>query len=102
MYGVSVRRTNIYLDDADLRALRSVGDLQGRSVAELVREAVAEWLVKHGVRRVDDDEWQRRFGELLEERRKIAVASDRDPEEIERDVVEAIREVREARAARRR
>jgi hypothetical protein len=97
-----MRRTNIYLDDADLQALRSVGDMQNRPVAELVREAVAEWLEKHGVQRVGDDEWQRRLGELLDERRAIAKAADWDPDEVDRDVFEAIREVREARAARRR
>jgi hypothetical protein len=97
-----MRRTNIYLDDTDLEALRSVGALQDRPVAELVREAVAEWLEKHGVQRVSEDDWRERLGELLERRREIAQEAEWDPDEVERDVFEAIREVREARAARRR
>ena len=103
MYGVcTMRRTNIYLEDADLQALRNVGLLQDRPVAELVREAVTEWLEKHGVQRLSEDDWRERLDELMDRRREIAREADWDPDELERDVFEAIREVREARAARRR
>lgn len=97
-----MRRTNIYLDDADLQALRAVGSSQGRAVADLVREAVAEWLEKHGVRRIDEGEWQRRFGELLSRRERVEAEAGWDPGRVEADVAAAIAEVREARAARRR
>lgn len=97
-----MQRTNIYLSEEQLGALRSVGALRGVPVAALVREAVAEWLGRNGVRPIPDDEWARRLGELLERRRRVAEEHGFSEAEVERDVMEAVREVRRERTARRR
>lgn len=97
-----MKRTNIYLDDQQLELLRGLGEARGEPVAALVREAVDTWLSAQGARRVSPDEWERRFDALLRRRDHIAKAHDFSEEEVERDVMEAIREVRKARAARRR
>lgn len=103
MYDVwAMRRTNVYLDERQLDLLRMLAASRGASVAELVREAVDAWLDEQGVRRVDEDEWGRRFDALLRRRDQIARKRGFDPDEVERDVMDAVREVREARAARRR
>lgn len=97
-----MKRTNIYLDDDQLELLRGLGQARSEPVAALVREAVDAWLTAQGARRVPRDEWERRFDALLRRRDRIAKEHDFTEEEVERDVVEAIREVRKARAARRR
>jgi hypothetical protein len=97
-----MRRTNIYLEDEQLELLRGLGEQRGEPVAVLVREAVDSWLGAQGVRRLTDDEWQRRFDALLERRDRIARERDFDETDVERDVMAAVREVRRARAARRR
>ena len=103
MYDVcTMRRTNIYLDDEQLASLRGLSERRGEPVATLVREAIDAWLAAQGVRRIPDDEWQRRFSELLQRRARIADEQGFSQEEVERDVMEAVREVRRARAARRR
>jgi predicted DNA-binding protein len=103
MYDVwAMRRTNIYLDEEQLASLRGLSERRGQPVATLVREAIDEWLSTQGVRRIPDDEWQRRFSALLQRRARIADEKDFSQEEVERDVMDAVREVREARAARRR
>lgn len=102
MYGVCViRRTNVYLDDRQLDLLRLLGSRRGLPVAALVREAIDAYLESQGVRRVDRDEWERRFDALMAERSRVAAELDLSEEEVQRDVFEAIREVREARSARR-
>lgn len=97
-----MKRTNIYLDDEQLELLRGLGKARGEPVAELVRQAVDSWLSVQGVRRVPRDEWERRFEELLRRRDRIAKEHDFSEEDVERDVMAAIREVRKARTARRR
>jgi Ribbon-helix-helix protein, copG family len=97
-----MKRTNIYLDDEQLELLRALGQRRGAPVAVLVREAVDEWLRTQGARRLSDDEWQRRFGGLLERRDRIARERGFDEAEVERDVMAAVHEARRARAARRR
>ena len=91
------RRTNIYLDDEQLRLLRHMGADRGQPVAELVREAIGEWLERQGARPVGDDEWQRRFGALLARREQVTGALDLNEDQVEKDVLAAIREVRAAR-----
>ncbi len=95
-------RTNIYLDDEQLRTLQLLGRQRGVPVAALVREAVDSWLERQGSQRLDEDEWTRRFDALLSRRDRVARERTFDPVEVERDVMEAVREVRKARAARRR
>jgi hypothetical protein len=40
-------KTTIYLDPADYRRIKALARTQGRSAAELVREAVAEYAERH-------------------------------------------------------
>jgi len=40
-------KTTVYLDTADQRRLRSLAAAQGRSAAELIREAIAEYVARH-------------------------------------------------------
>lgn len=97
-----MQRTNVYLDDTQLGLLRALSTMRGEPVAALVREAIDAWLEAQGARQISDDEWGRRFDELLKRRRRIWLELGISEEEAERDIAEAIREVREARAARRR
>ena len=97
-----MRRTNIYLDERQLDLLRGLADRRGRPVAELVREAVDSWLESQGARRLSLDEWEERFDALLARRARIAKERGFDPAEVERDVMDAVRKERRARAARRR
>jgi len=97
-----MKRTNVYLSDDQLETLRRLGVLRGRPVAELVREAVDAWLEAQGVRPLPDDEWERRFDALLERRRQTAADEAFEEAHVEQDVMDAVREVRKARAARRR
>jgi hypothetical protein len=97
-----MKRTNIYLDDEQLELLRGLGERRGAPVAALVREAIDAWLEAQGARRLPQDEWERRFADLLERRDRIAKEHGFDEAEVERDVMDAVREVRRARAARRR
>ena len=97
-----MQRTNVYLSDQQLEALRALGERRGEPVAVLVREAVDNWLEAQGVRRIPSNEWERRFDTLLDRRRQIARERGFDEGEVERDVMAAVREARKARAARRR
>ena len=96
-----MRRTNIYLDERQVEALRRLGERRGVPVAALVREAVDAWLDGQGVRIVGEDEWQQRFDALLRRRTQVAAELGASDEAVERDVARAVRAVREARAARR-
>ena len=97
-----MQRTNIYLSEEQLDALRRLAEHRGEPVAQLVREALDEWLASQNVRPIREDEWSRRFGDLLARRRELADEQRWTEEEVERDVMAAVREVRKARAARRR
>jgi Ribbon-helix-helix protein, copG family len=97
-----MQRTNIYLSDEQLAALRAVASDRDVPVAVLVRQAVDAWLESEGLRVLPEDEWQRRFDALLRRRDEVAARVDVSEEDVERDVMEAVREVRRARAARRR
>ncbi len=97
-----MHRTNIYLDDRQFESLQRLGARRGVPVAVLVREAIDAWLEAQGVRSVSEDEWQRRFDVLLGRRRTIAREQSFSENEVEEDVALAVREVRKARAARRR
>jgi Ribbon-helix-helix domain len=97
-----MRRTNIYLSDEQLAALRAVASERDVPIAALVRQAVDAWLESEGVRVLPEDEWQRRFDALLRRRDEVAAGLEVSEEDVEGDVMEAVREVRRARAARRR
>jgi hypothetical protein len=96
----SVRGKSIRLEPQQLDALRRVAETRGVPVAVLVREAVDAWLAAQCVRLVDEDEWQRRFDALPARRQRIAAEERLTLEEVERDVLEVVREIRKARAAR--
>jgi Ribbon-helix-helix domain len=96
-----MRRTNIYLSDEQLAALRAVASERDVPIAALVRQAVDAWLESEGVRVLPEDEWQRRFDALLRRRDEVAAGLEVSEEDVEGDVMEAVREVRRARAARR-
>lgn len=40
---MSTKRTTVYLDEADYRRLKALARAEGRTAAELVREAVSEF-----------------------------------------------------------
>ena len=42
-----MKKTTVYLDADDYRALKRIAQRAGRAPAELVREAVAEYTVRH-------------------------------------------------------
>ncbi|SRR6266567_2708529 len=96
-----MQRTNIYLSDGQLDALRRLGEQRGTPVAELVRQAVDRWIQDQGVRVVPGDEWQRRFDALLTRRKRVAARTKPPDAAVERDVARAVREVRRSRPARR-
>ena len=50
-------KTTVYLNAADYRRLKSLAGEQGRTAADLVREAVAEYAA-----RATEREWPRSFG----------------------------------------
>ena len=94
-----MQRTNIYLEEHQLRALKHLAAEDRQSVADLVRSAVDAYLAK---RLAEDAEWRDRLFQLLadvQSRMPAGVTS----EEIEADITAARDEVRqERRAARRR
>jgi len=93
-----MQRTSIYLSEEQLEALRRVAKRRGQPVAQLVREAVDAWLGSQKIRPIPEEEWRRRFGEVLERRNKIACEHGLTEEEVERDVMAAVQEVRRSRA----
>jgi hypothetical protein len=97
-----MRRTNIYLSDEQLSSLQAMGEQRGVPMAELVRQAVDEWLRAQGVQVLGEDEWLRRFDALLSRRRRAVDTSRPSPTAIERDVARTVREVRRAGPAGRR
>lgn len=99
MYDVCMRRTNVYLEERQLESLRLLGAQRGEPVAGLVRQAVDEWLERHGVRRVTEDEWRRRFTALLDRRAIVAEQVAADETQVAADVADALAEVRSERAA---
>jgi len=98
----TMERTNIYLDEREVAALRMLSRRTGRPVAALVREAVDAWLDGQGVRVVPEDEWSRRFAELLGRRGRLAAAEGWTEAQVAPDVARAVAEVRGSRAAGRR
>jgi hypothetical protein len=46
-----MKKTTVYLDGGDYQALKRIAQRAGRPPAELVREAVAEYAVRHAGRR---------------------------------------------------
>ncbi|MBI4491170.1 MAG: CopG family transcriptional regulator [Chloroflexi bacterium] len=90
-----MHRTNIFLDSEQVRALKHLAAEERRSVAELVRRAVDEYLAR---RFRDGTDWGERFDQLvarIQQRIPVEVT----PEEIEADITAAREEVRQAHRA---
>ncbi|HEY7030103.1 MAG TPA: CopG family transcriptional regulator [Thermomicrobiales bacterium] len=96
---MSLRRTNIYLEDDQIDALKVVAATRGSSLATVVRDAVDAYLRDQVV---GDLAWRTEFENLLD-RVRSRLDSSITPEEIEADITEARGEVRQIhRASRRR
>jgi hypothetical protein len=94
---MTMQRTNIYLDEDQVRALKYLSAEHEQSVAELVRQAVDNYLAQE----FDNDEvWQQRMSDLLR-RVQDRSCSTTNPEQIEQDISLAREEVRTARRAAR-
>jgi len=88
-----MRRTNIYLDDDQLRALKHLAAEQQQSLAILVRRAVDEFLARRFSERGD---WGERFDALVQ-RVQSRVPKDMSSEQLESDITAAREEVRQER-----
>lgn len=63
-----LQRTQILLEPQQHRRLYNLAQAEGRSMSELVREAVAQYLVEHNDRR---ESWQEALAELTKIREEI-------------------------------
>lgn len=86
-----MERTNIYLDDGQLRALRHLAAEEDVSVADLVRRAVDLYVLP----RLSDRDWQIQFDGLVAKIRSRAGAV--PSSEIEADITVGREEVRRRR-----
>lgn len=87
----------IELDDAQIRVLERLAAEECRSVDELIRRAVEDYLAHRGH---DWSDWGDRFDALVAQV-QTHLPPGLTPEEIEADLTAARAEVRAARAARR-
>ena len=93
-----MRRTNIYLEDDQLTALKHLAAEGNQSVADLVRDAINVYLAR---RIREDSEWQARLDRLLDRVQRRG-PTDTATDEIELEIGLARAEVKEKhRAARR-
>lgn len=105
-----MKRTNVYLDEEQVRVLRHLAIEEGRSFTDLVREALNSYLAQRGLpstsrvsgprRAIPAEEWQARFGQALDQLRAHAPV-ELSSEEIEAEITSAREEVRRERAERR-
>jgi predicted transcriptional regulator len=99
MYNELMKRTNIYLDEQQLRLLKHIAVEEQRSFTQLVRLALQEFLDRYqrkSGRATEESDWNRRLDELLARVRRRTTAF--PPEEIEADITAASRESRRRRA----
>lgn len=92
-----MRRTNIYLDEDQLQALKRLAATEDQSVAAVVRDAVDTYLKD---RAADDAAWSEELRQLLE-RVQSRVPPHITPEEIEADITAVSEELRRERIAAR-
>lgn len=88
---VKRNRTNIYLDDAQQLLLKHLAAEQGRSLSDLVRQAVSAFWVPRARR---DKKWSRHFRDLID-RVQAKMPPDLTPEEVDADIAEVHAKVRE-------
>lgn len=86
-------RTNIYLDDDQVRALKHLAAEDRVTVSELVRRAIDAYVA---ARAEETRDWAARFGALVR-RIQDRLPPDVSPETVEADVARAVAEVRAAR-----
>lgn len=90
-----MKRTNIYLEEEQLRLLKHLAVEEGRSFTELVRQALQEFLERYQPKTARA-QWSQRLEQLLERvHRRTRGFS---PEEIEADVTVASKEARRQRS----
>lgn len=102
-------RTSVELDEEQARKLHHLSFEEGRSVRDMVHEAVHEYLARRGTppeprvigprRQIPEDEWRSGFEAALR-RIRAGVPPDMSPEEIEAEITAASEEVRRERLAR--
>ncbi len=88
-----MQRTNIYLDEDQLRFLKHLAAEENKPVADFVRQAVDQFLRS---RLENDVTWQSDMTALIE-RVRSRVSPAIDPDQIERDIREARHDVRTRR-----
>ena len=94
-----MKKTNVYLEEDQLRLLKQMAVEQGRSYTELVRQAIREFLeghqraAEHGP---STDQWSRRLEQLLA--RVQERISTFPPEEIEAYITAASQKSRRRRS----
>jgi len=88
-----VQRTNVYLDEDQIRGLKHLAAEQGLSLAELVRQAVDRLLAGQGEL---DPSWQERLDRLVA-RVRSRLPQDARVEGIEEDITVAASEAARAR-----
>ncbi len=91
--GDDMQRTNIFLDEDQLRLLKHLAAEENKPVADFVRQAVDQFLRS---RLENDVTWQNDMTALVE-RVRSRVSPAIDPDEIERDIREARQDVRTRR-----
>lgn len=85
-----MQRTNVYLDEEQLRLLKRLAAAERTSVATLVRQAVDTYLVD---RLADDEMWNARLAGLLD-RVRSRVPAAVSPDDIEADITVARQDYR--------
>ena len=88
-----MQRTNIYLDEDQLRLLKHLAAEENKPVADFVRQAVDQFLRS---RLENDGMWQSDMTALIQ-RVRSRVSHAIDPDEIECDIREARHDVRTRR-----
>jgi hypothetical protein len=105
-----VTQTSVELDEEQARLLQSLSIEEGRSIGDMVRQAISEYLARRQVspeprvigprREIPYDEWRSGFEAALR-RIRAGVPKDMTPQEIEDMITEASEEARQERIARR-
>lgn len=89
-----MQRTNVYLGDDQIRALKHLAAEQGQSLAELVRQAVDRLLAEQVG---PDPSWQKHLDRVVRPADSRA-AQDAQPEQIEKDIAAEWSDVRGTRS----
>ena len=94
-----MKRTNIYLQEDQLRVLKHLAVEEGRSFTDMVRQALDEFVSRRRRKRTTflaSGEWARRLDQLLARVRRRTQAY--SGQEIERDITAAWKESRRRRS----